>query len=106
MTPACWRSAVGSRVANAVSPRGRSTWGDLPATAWWRLSDVPCTRHDPEVFFPDEAREADREAAVRWAQAICRPCASRDACLELALVIAPDSGVWAGTTPADRRRIA
>lgn len=71
-------------------------------TSWDKKAS--CRRHDPELFFPDVYYSGDPR--VRYAKAICRLCPAFDECL--AFVEAhPDlasDGVWAATTPAERRR--
>lgn len=54
-----------------------------------------------ELFF------SSRAANIAAAKAICATCELRGPCLELAFrreALADHSGVWAGTTPAERRR--
>lgn len=51
------------------------------------------------VFYP----ASDEEALP--AKAICGECPVRETCLEYALSRREPSGVWGGTTEAERRRI-
>lgn len=53
------------------------------------------------VFFPDGE---NLEAARRAEQAFCGWCPVRSACLTYAVQFAP-FGLWAGTTPAQRRAL-
>jgi WhiB family redox-sensing transcriptional regulator len=65
---------------------------------WWDAA--ACRGLDLAAWFPN------RGDATKAAKAICAACPVRDECLEFALA-APESlaGIFAGTTPRDRRRI-
>lgn len=65
-----------------------------------------CRIVDPEIFFP----VGDPEAPRNWqntqdALLTCGECEVRQACLDYALSIKEDEGIWGGTTPKDRRAI-
>jgi WhiB family redox-sensing transcriptional regulator len=71
--------------------------------AHW-MDRASCVEEDPELFFPVGASKwamHDLELARR----VCRGCAVRARCLERALKVGAEFGIWAGTTPVDRRRI-
>jgi WhiB family redox-sensing transcriptional regulator len=51
---------------------------------------VPCSEHDPELWF------AERPEVLSRAQAICAACPIRAACLEGALRRREPWGVWGG----------
>lgn len=59
-----------------------------------------CNKVDPELFFPDESLEDQRAHEL---MPICGACPVRDKCLEWALSHS-EAGIWAATTPAQRRR--
>jgi len=63
-----------------------------------------CAGTHRDVFFPENG------AHVRPAKALCARCPVRDACLEYALndpaLHIVGTGVWGGTTPPQRRRLA
>lgn len=60
----------------------------------------PCRQVDPELFHPDP----DNGVPLNQVKALCRPCDVREQCL--AYAITHDvSGVWGGTSEAQRRRI-
>ena len=61
----------------------------------------PCTRTDPEQFFPDPA---DREAVIA-ASRICAGCPFIDPCLAYGITHDVE-GVWGGRTREQRRRLA
>lgn len=64
----------------------------------WRLG-APCTRVDPEVFFPDPSESAEP------ARQVCRGCGVRAQCLEFALANDVRFGVWGGLSEAERREL-
>lgn len=70
--------APGRRVANAPRPD-------------WHSRPKPCDT-DPEVWFPIRRKHVDA------ARAVCAECPFRFLCLEDALEIEPEFGVWAGHT--------
>lgn len=78
----------------------------LHVGAVWRLEGARCTSHDPELFFPEEAREGDRTGAIKLAKAVCGGCDVRTACLEVALSLDLDNGIWGGATAPERHRIS
>jgi WhiB family redox-sensing transcriptional regulator len=59
-----------------------------------------CRGLDTEIFFPVTA---EKEAE---AMAVCATCPVRAECLEQALRDHERDGIWGGTTPEERRRIA
>jgi WhiB family redox-sensing transcriptional regulator len=56
---------------------------------------------DPEVFFP--ASDTPPPAQLSAARKICARCFVRAHCLDWALRTGEPAGIWAGTTPAERR---
>lgn len=61
-------------------------------------ADAACRAEDTAVFFPSNGRSA---AA---AKAICATCPALEACREWTDAQGPElDGVWAGTSPSDRR---
>lgn len=69
-----------------------------------RLGRGNCVDYDAEVFFPDDAQsEAAREKGIGLAKSICARCSVKVACLDLAVWIGADVGVWGGTMPGERR---
>lgn len=78
-----------------------------------QLPDLPsasCRTVDPELFYPPAG--FGRPKAESVAKEICGGCPERVACLESAMrAEAGESakmraGVWGGTTPAERARMA
>ncbi len=77
-------------------------------TAVWAEVEPPCTRHDPELFFPDQYRRPgfNVEGDPPWvaaARRVCARCPVQQACLQTALDNGEDYGIWGGTTPVERR---
>jgi len=66
--------------------------------AW--TARAACRDLDTEIFYP---ATADDEAE---ALAICATCPVRAQCLDQALRDREQHGIWGGTTPEQRRRIA
>lgn len=71
---------------------------------WWDAAE--CLWEDPELFFPDGSlgRTARNLAAI--ARTVCARCPVREECLRMALELGAEFGVWGGTTPEERRRMA
>jgi WhiB family redox-sensing transcriptional regulator len=62
-----------------------------------------CKGEDPSLWHPDGLRN---QTAAAQAIAICRRCPVRMDCLEHALDADEWLGIWGGTQPAERHRIA
>lgn len=63
-----------------------------------------CREFDPDTWFPT----GDSGPALMQAEeakAVCRQCPIRDACLDYALRMGIDFGVWGGFTETERRAI-
>lgn len=63
------------------------------------FADAACRYAAPEIFFP-----VSGPPRIAEARDICARCPVRDACYEHALHH-EEYGVWAGTTPRDRKRL-
>lgn len=63
---------------------------------WMR--DGLCQQVDPDLFFPEG------HGSTRDAKRVCAVCPAQDPCLEYALTHKVD-GIWAGTTPSQRRQM-
>ena len=69
----------------------------------WR--DVAlCRDTDPDLFFPVGTTGPAIEQ-IASAKSVCETCESRQPCLEFALTINQDSGVWGGTSEEERRQL-
>ena len=79
---------------------------DLPRFGW---QDRAACRDEPlELFFgPDGERPTVRRAREAAALAVCARCPVVDSCLQHAMALPENHGVWGGTTEqqrAERRR--
>ena len=69
----------------------------------WRRN-AACTGEDPELFFPiGSAGPAARQ--TQQARQVCQGCPVRLACLEWALQVGADYGVWGGMSEDDRQSL-
>lgn len=66
-------------------------------TSWMAFGN--CNNHPPSVFFPSDG------VGVEAAKKICATCPVKDPCLEHALEMRIDHGVWGGASERQRRRI-
>lgn len=71
-----------------------------PEAAW--RGEARCRGTAPDVFYTPGAEGPEADAA----RAFCRGCPVRVECLEFALATGELFGVWGGTTPRERRRLA
>lgn len=71
-------------------------------TAGWWTVRAACRDADPDLFFPLGASEHS-PAQVEAAAAVCAGCPVTAQCLTWALDTGQDHGIWAGTTPEERR---
>jgi WhiB family transcriptional regulator, redox-sensing transcriptional regulator len=67
-------------------------------TEW--MADGACRDASPEVFFPRDG------AGVIAAQHICAQCPVTEQCLDYAIALHIDHGIWGGNSERERRRIA
>lgn len=71
---------------------------------WW--ADAACRVESSEAFFPDS--RAGKPLSLRselHAKAICARCPVQPQCLTTALRNREPTGIWGGTTPAERTEI-
>lgn len=95
-----------TKAFKAVPPR--ADFIPVPVTAEGTTEDhwttlALCASHpEKRLWFPDDYHDAEAAIAV----AICRVCPVNAECLDYALTTGQPEGVWGGTTPSERRRIA
>jgi len=70
----------------------------LGRPAW--MARAACKGQDPALFFPSLGANAAK------ARAICATCSVRQECLSYALADSESSGVWAGLSERERRKLA
>ncbi len=66
-------------------------------TTW--MAEGLCNHHPPAVFFPSDG------VGVEIAKKICAECPVKSECLEYALELRVDHGVWGGESERQRRRM-
>jgi WhiB family transcriptional regulator, redox-sensing transcriptional regulator len=64
---------------------------------WWERA--ACRGEDPELFFPTRC-EVEK---VQAAKAVCARCPVRAECLEYALAVNEQNGIWGGLSGKQRR---
>jgi WhiB family redox-sensing transcriptional regulator len=69
----------------------------------WRR-DAACTSHDPELFFP-VGSAGPALAQLKQAQQICLDCPVRVPCLEWAIKVGAEDGVWGGFSEQERQSL-
>lgn len=77
---------------------------ELPSRRGHWLDAAACLNEDPDLFFPvgkSQWKRRDIEGAIQ----VCGSCDVRTRCLERALKVDAEFGIWAGTTPLERKRI-
>lgn len=72
----------------------------VPDPAPWMI-DAACRdrRYHPDLWFSEAVHETER------AKTVCRTCPVRGNCLEMALTVGEEAGVFGGLTAAERRRM-
>jgi len=68
--------------------------------AGWRAA-ASCLNADPDLFFPISSTGRSL-SQIRQAKAICAGCQVIKECLAFAQANEPISGIWGGTTAAER----
>ncbi len=66
-----------------------------------------CRGPQINVFFPPShfERKTDKRERERRAKLICKSCAVRNACLEYALRIREQHGIWGGLNEIERKEL-
>jgi WhiB family transcriptional regulator, redox-sensing transcriptional regulator len=83
-----------------VSDKGTTT-AHVPD---WRDDAACLDEDDPELFFPvGNGPEAARQTTL--AKRVCHRCPAMTACLDWALDLGQDHGIWGGLTEDERRRL-
>jgi len=87
------------------APHGAIAAAGLTIPGQW-AEQALCTQADPDAWFPTKGQHALAKTATR----ICQACPVRVQCLEYALSGADTwggiaTGIWGGTTPAERDQL-
>jgi WhiB family redox-sensing transcriptional regulator len=81
--------------------RRRTPIGAEPVPDWRHSS--ACIGLDLNLFFPISAIGPAAQAQIEEAKAVCAECPVQRACLEWALSVGPEFGIFGGHTEAERR---
>ena len=79
-------------------PEDIAAYNTPPPEEW--AKDGACRGSDPETFYPRSNDNYDAAPAL----VICGMCPVRAECLDYALRVHEDHGIWGGTTARERRR--
>ncbi|WP_405810700.1 WhiB family transcriptional regulator [Streptomyces sp. NBC_00210] len=69
----------------------------------WR-QDAACVEEDPDLFFP-VGSTGPALLQVTEAKSVCGRCPVREQCLEWAIELGQDFGVWGGLDENERRAL-
>lgn len=84
---------------SVMSSRSRQSAGERD---WSQFAS--CLDEDPDLFFPVGER-GQSLLQLEEARAVCESCAVKSECLQLAMDLESDHGVWGGLGPDERRRL-
>lgn len=75
-------------------------------SSWIWQANGACRGEDSNLFFyEDQERGPSKDKRIASAKAICETCTVKTECLEFALQINEQHGIWGGTTPEERYTI-
>lgn len=69
------------------------------------VEQAACRGAGPELFFLEEGQSTGNAHRLLQARTICLTCRVRKNCLDFALDNNIGSGIWAGTTPLQRKAL-
>ena len=64
-----------------------------------------CRGAGPDLFFLEEGQGSENHHKLAQARTICFTCTVKEKCLDFALDNNIKSGIWAGTTPLQRKAL-
>jgi transcription factor WhiB len=75
---------------------------------WISREDLPCKKHDPELFYPDhgsDLKKITKKVQAKWeyAKDICLDCPVMVLCARDGL--GESEGIWGGTDPVERHQL-
>lgn len=73
-------------------------------TTEWKW-DAACTGMGPELFYLEQGKKAENTMKLQAARQVCNNCPVRRECLDYAIDNFIGFGIWAGTTPQQRKRM-
>ena len=84
-----------------LPPRRRTPIGAEPEPDW--RDSAACVGVDLNLFFPISTVGAAAQAQVAEAKSVCAECPVQRACLDWALAVGPEFGIFGGRTEVERR---
>lgn len=88
------RALAKARRAGSTDPSTTFRWDDQP----W-VADAICNQTDPEAFFPEKG------GSTKQAKAVCNNCDVRLKCLDWAMRLPEQFGIWGGLSEKERRTL-
>lgn len=64
-----------------------------------------CSGEDPDLFFPMRASHKEDAERLAAAKSICAICPVREECLEYALAMNMQFGIWGGVSEKQRKKM-
>jgi len=86
------------------TPARRRSRADEEPPPHWR-DFAACIEQDLNLFFPISTVGAAAARQVEAAKQVCRDCPVQQSCLEWALDVGPEFGIFGGCTEVERRRL-
>ena len=75
-------------------------------TSWVWQAQGACRDMDSNLFYyEDQERGPAKETRIANAKAVCESCKVKKECLEFALQINEQHGIWGGLTPEERQSV-
>ena len=97
-------SPAPSKVSVPARPAPRHTAVGQEPPPHWR-DFAACVEEDLNLFFPISTVGAAAARQVEAAKEVCRACPVQQSCLEWALDVGPEFGIFGGRTEVERRRL-
>jgi WhiB family redox-sensing transcriptional regulator len=97
-------SPAPSKVSVPAVPAARRTGASEGPSPDWRAL-AACVEQDLNLFFPVSTVGAAAARQVEAAKEVCRNCPVQQSCLEWALDVGPEFGIFGGRTEVERRRL-
>ena len=79
-------------------------WELKNKTSEWKW-DAACQGMGPDIFYLDQGGPNVNLAKLQAAREICGRCPVKSECLRYAVDNCIGTGIWAGTTPQQRKRL-
>ena len=87
--------------APVARPTRKTAPGQEPPPHWRDFA--ACVEQDLNLFFPMSTAGQAAQRQAEAAKQVCQACPVRQSCLEWALEVGPEFGIFGGTTEAERR---